>query len=39
MHSARAGHVDVFGIAVLAEVTALGGGLFRDLVIGAVPPA
>ena len=27
---------DVFGIAVLAEVTALGGGLFRDLVIGAV---
>ncbi|MEU1368788.1 trimeric intracellular cation channel family protein [Streptomyces sp. NPDC005803] len=30
---------DVFGIAVLAEVTALGGGLFRDLIIGAVPPA
>ncbi|MCX4436747.1 MULTISPECIES: trimeric intracellular cation channel family protein [Streptomyces] len=30
---------DVFGIAVLAEVTALGGGLFRDMVIGAVPPA
>ncbi|MEC4016267.1 trimeric intracellular cation channel family protein [Streptomyces sp. H27-D2] len=30
---------DVFGIAVLAEVTALGGGLIRDLVIGAVPPA
>jgi uncharacterized membrane protein YeiH len=30
---------DVFGIAVLAEVTALGGGLFRDLVIGSVPPA
>ncbi|MFF2216476.1 trimeric intracellular cation channel family protein [Streptomyces antibioticus] len=30
---------DVFGIGVLAEVTALGGGLFRDLVIGAVPPA
>ncbi|SER63874.1 Uncharacterized membrane protein YeiH [Streptomyces sp. yr375] len=30
---------DVFGIAMLAEVTALGGGLFRDLVIGAVPPA
>ncbi len=29
---------DVFGIAVLAEVTALGGGLFRDLIIG-VPPA
>lgn len=30
---------DVFGIAFLAEVTALGGGVFRDLVIGAVPPA
>ncbi|EFL35008.1 membrane protein [Streptomyces viridochromogenes DSM 40736] len=30
---------DVFGMAVLAEGTALGGGLFRDLVIGAVPPA
>ncbi|MEU6679417.1 trimeric intracellular cation channel family protein [Streptomyces sp. NPDC046853] len=30
---------DVFGIAVLAEVTALGGGLIRDVVIGAVPPA
>ncbi|MFF7205697.1 MULTISPECIES: trimeric intracellular cation channel family protein [unclassified Streptomyces] len=30
---------DVFGIAVLAEVTALGGGLFRDLVIGVVPAA
>nr|WP_223188895.1 trimeric intracellular cation channel family protein [Streptomyces sp. TRM68416] len=30
---------DIFGIAVLAEVTALGGGLFRDLMIGAVPPA
>ncbi|WP_055529977.1 trimeric intracellular cation channel family protein [Streptomyces graminilatus] len=30
---------DVFGIAVLAEVTALGGGLLRDVIIGAVPPA
>ncbi|MFC1429972.1 trimeric intracellular cation channel family protein [Streptacidiphilus sp. N1-3] len=32
-------NLDIFGIAVLAEVTALGGGVFRDLVIGAVPPA
>jgi uncharacterized membrane protein YeiH len=32
-------NLDVFGIAVLAEVTALGGGVLRDLVIGAVPPA
>ncbi|MGW2180898.1 trimeric intracellular cation channel family protein [Streptomyces sp. NPDC001732] len=30
---------DVFGIVVLAEATALGGGLFRDVVIGAIPPA
>lgn len=30
---------DIFGIAMLAEVTALGGGLFRDVVIGALPPA
>ncbi|MGW1027481.1 trimeric intracellular cation channel family protein [Streptomyces sp. NPDC002577] len=30
---------DVFGIGVLAEVTALGGGVLRDLIIGAVPPA
>ncbi|MGY3204188.1 putative membrane protein YeiH [Streptomyces sp. TE5632] len=32
-------NLDAFGIAVLAEVTALGGGLFRDVIIGAVPPA
>lgn len=30
---------DVFGIVVLALVTALGGGLFRDIVIGATPAA
>ncbi|MER6080227.1 trimeric intracellular cation channel family protein [Streptomyces sp. NPDC001833] len=30
---------DVFGIGVMAEVTALGGGIFRDVIIGAVPPA
>lgn len=30
---------DVFGIAVLAEATALGGGILRDMVIGAIPPA
>lgn len=32
-------NLDVFGMAVLAEVTGLGGGLFRDVVIGAVPPS
>ncbi|WP_283132902.1 trimeric intracellular cation channel family protein [Rhizohabitans arisaemae] len=31
--------LDVVGMAVLAEITALGGGILRDLVIGAVPPA
>ncbi|WP_165985794.1 trimeric intracellular cation channel family protein [Streptomyces sp. YIM 98790] len=30
---------DVIGIALLAFATGLGGGIFRDLVIGAVPPA
>jgi uncharacterized membrane protein YeiH len=29
---------DVFGVAVLALAAALGGGLIRDLLIGAVPP-
>ncbi|WP_035797849.1 trimeric intracellular cation channel family protein [Kitasatospora mediocidica] len=31
-------NMDIFGICVLAEVTALGGGVLRDLLIGAVPP-
>ncbi|GAA0694056.1 trimeric intracellular cation channel family protein [Kitasatospora atroaurantiaca] len=30
-------NMDIFGIAVLAEATALGGGVMRDLVIGATP--
>jgi uncharacterized membrane protein YeiH len=30
---------DVVGIVVLAETTALGGGVLRDLIIGATPPA
>jgi uncharacterized membrane protein YeiH len=29
---------DIVGIAVLAEITAIGGGVIRDLIIGAVPP-
>jgi len=32
-------NLDIFGIAVLAEVAALGGGVFRDLIIGAPPAA
>ena len=30
--------LDVFGILTLAVTTALGGGLFRDLIIGRTPP-
>lgn len=30
--------LDLFGIVVLGVVTALGGGLFRDLIIGRIPP-
>ncbi|WP_371499301.1 trimeric intracellular cation channel family protein [Kitasatospora sp. NBC_00374] len=32
-------NMDIFGICVLAEATALGGGVMRDLVIGATPVA
>ncbi|WP_242910271.1 trimeric intracellular cation channel family protein [Actinomadura terrae] len=31
--------LDVVGMVVLAEITALGGGILRDLLIGASPPA
>lgn len=31
--------MDVFGMYVLAAVTAVGGGIVRDILIGAVPPA
>ncbi|WP_035845931.1 trimeric intracellular cation channel family protein [Kitasatospora azatica] len=31
-------NMDIFGICVLAEATALGGGVVRDLLIGATPP-
>ncbi|WP_395695311.1 trimeric intracellular cation channel family protein [Nocardioides sp.] len=31
--------LDVFGVLVLAGVTGLGGGIVRDLLIGASPPA
>ncbi len=32
------GNLDFFGLMVLAFATALGGGIIRDLLIGAVPP-
>ena len=31
--------LDIFGVLVLAGVTGLGGGLLRDVLIGATPPA
>ena len=31
--------LDIFGVMVLALVTALAGGVLRDLLIGAIPPA
>ena len=36
--AAVVGHLDLLGILVLAFVSALGGGIVRDLLIGAVPP-
>ena len=30
-------HIDVVGIVILAVVTALGGGITRDLVLGDTP--
>jgi uncharacterized membrane protein YeiH len=32
------GHLDLLGIMVLAFVSALGGGIVRDLLLGALPP-
>lgn len=31
--------LDVFGVVVVATVTAIGGGIVRDTLIGAIPPA
>jgi len=31
--------LDTFGIIVLAVVTACGGGIFRDILLGSLPPA
>jgi uncharacterized membrane protein YeiH len=34
-----AGRLDAFGVMVLSFTTALGGGIVRDLLLGAAPPA
>src|SRR4030095_7716295 len=36
--AAVAGNLDFFGLLVLSFATALGGGVVRDLLIGATPP-
>jgi uncharacterized membrane protein YeiH len=36
--AAIANHLDLLGLMVLALATALGAGIIRDLLIGAVPP-
>ena len=30
---------DIFGVCVVGVVTAVGGGIMRDLIIGEIPPA
>jgi uncharacterized membrane protein YeiH len=35
----RAARLDVVGVVTLAMMTALGGGVIRDVLIGAIPPA
>jgi uncharacterized membrane protein YeiH len=35
----RAARLDVVGVVTLGMMTALGGGVIRDVVIGAIPPA
>jgi len=37
--AARRRNLDLFGILVIAYITACGGGIVRDLCIGAIPPA
>lgn len=36
--AAASGHLDLLGAMVLAFATALGGGIIRDVLIGAIPP-
>jgi uncharacterized membrane protein YeiH len=35
----RAVHVDVVGVVTLGMITAVGGGIIRDVLLGALPPA
>jgi len=35
----RAVHVDIVGVVTLGVITAVGGGILRDILLGALPPA
>ena len=35
----RAAHLDIVGVVTLGMVTAVGGGIIRDILLGALPPA
>src|SRR5919107_1280869 len=35
----RAAHLDIVGVITLGLVTAVGGGVVRDILLGALPPA
>ena len=35
----RAARLDVVGVVTLGMMTALGGGVIRDVLIGSIPPA
>jgi uncharacterized membrane protein YeiH len=35
----RAAHVDIVGVVTLGMITAVGGGIVRDVLLGALPPA
>ena len=39
MTAVRAARLDLVGVVTLGMITALGGGILRDVLIGAVPPA
>jgi uncharacterized membrane protein YeiH len=35
----RVAHVDIVGVVTLGVITAVGGGIIRDILLGALPPA
>jgi uncharacterized membrane protein YeiH len=35
----RAAHLDIVGVVTLGMITAVGGGIIRDVLLGALPPA